>query len=91
MEKLSSVPLIIYSKDSQSYVRHANLPPISVMAMEIIESQKLIVLLASGENALYLVNYETCKDMVKVTELVNQNMFKNENLVYSGMQLLEIT
>ena len=59
--------------------------------MEVIESKKLLVLIAQGENALYIVNYVTCKDMVKIIDLVDPHMFVNENLVFSNMQVLDIT
>ncbi len=61
------------------------------MNISVIESKKLLIAIAQGENALYIINYETCRDMVRITDLINPQMFKNENLVFSNMQVLDIT
>jgi len=50
----------------------------------------LIVLIASGENALYLVNYENCTGMVKI-ELDMFDMFVNENLIFSNLTMIDIS
>lgn len=67
------------------------LPAIGFANMGVIETKKLLVLIAQGENALYIVNYLTCRDMVKIIDLVDQHMFMNENLIFTNMQVMDIT
>ena len=83
--KLKACPLIVFDSETGKYLRHAMLPAIGYANMGVIESKKLLCLIAQGENSLYLVNYQTCKDMVWISDLVNPTMFVNENLVFSNM------
>jgi len=82
--------MIIFDSETGKYLRHAMLPAIGYANMGVIESKKLLILIAQGENSLYLVNYQTCRDMVKISDLVNPTMFANENLVFSNMQCLDL-
>lgn len=83
--KLKACPLIVFDSETGKYLWHAMLPAIGYASMGVIESKKLLCLISQGENSLYLVNYQTCWDMVKITDLINQTIFVNENLVFSGM------
>ena len=64
VQKLKNSFLVIYSSETGEYVRHAKLPSIGILNMGVIESKKLLVVISEGENALYVINYQTCKDMV---------------------------
>jgi len=83
VQRLKACPLIVFDSETGKYVRHAMLPAIGFANMGVLETKKLLVLIANGENALYIVNYQTCKDMVKIVDLVDPHMFMNENLVFS--------
>jgi hypothetical protein len=51
------------------------LPSIGIINIGVVESQKLLVIVAEGENSLFVVNYETCKDLVRIDDLINPAMF----------------
>ena len=60
--------------------------------MGLVESRKTLVLISQGENALYAVmNYHTCREIVKITGLIDPTMFPNENLLFQNMSMLDIT
>lgn len=48
--------ILIFNCDTGEFVRQAVLPKMNI-SIEVIEDQKLLVMMARGENSIFLIDY----------------------------------
>jgi hypothetical protein len=73
--KLKSSLILIFNSDTGVYEKQAMLPQISIINIGVVESKKLLILMARGDNSLLIIDYTDCKGLAKIERLPSSQMF----------------
>lgn len=75
IKRLEKSLILIFDFDTADYQRQAYLPKMSIANIGVLEEKKLLILMARGENSIFILDYTECKGIAKLGNLPSSQMF----------------